>query len=105
MKITEIVQSIIDEDLTEEQLRGIDADVIRQRFPGKQMTGTFAKKVLQCLQDHLNKLEDDINSKEVMKAIDMFAKNNPLTEHRMYRKGKKRYVLICLDGFIPEEDD
>jgi len=105
MNVTEIKQAIINEDLTEEQLRAVDADAVRKRFPKEQMTGVFVKKVLRCLQNHLDKLEDDINSKEVMKAIDMFAKKNPLTEHKMYRRGKKRYVLICLDGLDNEDDE
>ncbi len=102
MNTTEIKQAVIDENLTEEQLRAIDADAIRQRFPDERMTGTFIKKVLLHLQLHLEKMEDDLNSKEVVKAIAMFAKNNPDAEHRMYRDRGRKYVLIALDGFEPE---
>jgi len=104
MQVSEIKQAIIDANLTVTQLNGIDADNIRQRFPNETMSGTFIKKVLRGIQIHLDTIEDDLNSKEVEKAIVMFAKNNPNTGHKMYRENEKRYALVCLDGLDEEED-
>jgi hypothetical protein len=101
MNVTEIKQAIIDEGLSEEQLRGIDAAAIRQRFPDERMSCVFVKKVLRRIKTHADKLQDELIFKKAEKTI---LKDFPKAELDAYRKDSKRFILIGLDGLIKEDE-
>jgi hypothetical protein len=101
MNVTKVKQAIIDEDMTKEQLRGINVVAIRRRFPDEQMSGVFIKKVLRYIKMHTDKLQDGLNLEKVEKII---SKDFPGAELDAYRKDGKRFILIGLDG-LTEEDE